>query len=98
MTYNVRNIVISLVLAVIAAGVVIMYTGKVQQQAHKSQETVTVLVAAADIPAGTTAQDAISHGQLATKSIVAQDEIRGALTATGDVDSTYGATAPLFQG
>jgi Flp pilus assembly protein CpaB len=98
MTYNVRNIVIALVLAVIAAGVVIMYTGKVQQQAHKSQETVTVLVAAADIPAGTTAQDAISHGQLATKSIVTQDEIPGALQSTDDIDGTYVASGPLFQG
>lgn len=98
MTYNVRNIVIALVLAVIAAGVVIMYTGKVQQQAHKSQQTVTVLMATADIPAGTTAQDAIAHGQLTPKSVVAQDQVPGALQATGDLDGTYVANAPLFQG
>ena len=54
MTYNVRNIAIALVLAGIAAFLVIMYTGNVQKQAHNSQQTTTVLVATADIPAGYT--------------------------------------------
>ena len=34
MTYSVRNIVIALVLAAVAAGLVILYTGNVQKQAH----------------------------------------------------------------
>ena len=68
MTYNVRNIAIALVLAGIAAFLVIMYTGNVQKQAHNSQQTTTVLVATADIPAGTTVADAISGGQIQTAS------------------------------
>ena len=53
MTYNVRNIVIALVLAVVAALLVIVYTGNVQKQANNCQDTVKVLVATTDIAAGT---------------------------------------------
>src|SRR5436305_940716 len=52
MTYNVRNIVIALVLAAVAAILVIMYTGSVKKQADTSQTTVKVLVATTDIAAG----------------------------------------------
>ena len=64
MTYNVRNIAIALVLAGIAAFLVIMYTGNVQKQAKSSQQATSVLVATADIPAGTSVADAISGGQI----------------------------------
>ena len=39
MTYSVRNIVIALVLAAVAAGLVILYTGNVKKQAHDSSRT-----------------------------------------------------------
>jgi flagellar basal body-associated protein FliL len=51
MTYSVRNIVIALVLAAVAAGLVILYTGNVQKQAHNSQQNVTVVVAKSAIAA-----------------------------------------------
>jgi Flp pilus assembly protein CpaB len=98
MTYNVRNIAIALVLAGIAAFLVIMYTGNVQKQAKDSQQTTSVLVAAGDIPAGTTVADAISGGELKLHQIVQQDVIVGALTDEKSLDSSYVASQNLVAG
>jgi pilus assembly protein CpaB len=98
MTYNVRNIAIALVLAGIAAFLVIMYTSNVQKQAHSSQQATQVLVATADIPAGTTVADAISGGQLQLRKVVQQDVIVGALTDEKSLDSSYVAKQDLFAG
>ncbi|HET7429759.1 MAG TPA: Flp pilus assembly protein CpaB [Gaiellales bacterium] len=98
MTYNVRNIAIALVLAGIAAFLVIVYTGNVQKQAHSSQQATQVLVATADIPAGTTVADAISGGQLQLRKVVQQDVIVGALTDEKSLDSSYVAKQDLYAG
>ena len=57
MTYSVRNIVIAVVLAVLAAVLVIMYTSNAQNQANKGQTSVTVLVAKTDIAPGTSVRE-----------------------------------------
>jgi len=98
MTYNVRNIAIALVLAGIAAFLVIMYTGNVQKQAKNSQQTTSVLVATADIPAGTSVADAISGGQIQTRSIVQQDVIVGALQDEKSLNSGYVTKQDLYSG
>jgi|SRR5947209_2816879 len=98
MTYNVRNIAIALVLAGIAAFLVIVYTGNVQKQAHSSQQATQVLVATADIPAGTTVADAISGGQLQLRKVVQQDVIVGALTDEKSLDSSYVTKDDLYAG
>ena len=97
MTYNVRNIVIALVLAAVAAFLVIMYTGNVQKQAHNSQQTTTVLVATADIPAGTTAQDAISGGQLKPSGRGDARRDRGALTDSRSTERWYATQQILLR-
>ena len=99
MTYNVRNIVIALVLAGIAAFLVIVYTSNVQKQAHNSQQTTKVLEATADVPAGTSVKDAISGGQLAAPGGRVADAIAGAPTSTtiaGDKDLV--TTQALYAG
>jgi pilus assembly protein CpaB len=98
MTYNVRNIAIALVLAGIAAFLVIVYTGNVQKQAHSSQQATQVLVATADIPAGTTVANAISGGQLQLRKVVQQDVIVGALTDEKSLDSSYVTQNDLYAG
>ena len=98
MTYNVRNIAIALVLAGIAAFLVIMYTGNVQKQAHNSQQATTVLIANADIPAGTSVADAISGGQIQPRQIVQQDVIVGALTDEKSLDSSYVTKQDMYAG
>ena len=98
MTYNVRNIVIALVLAAVAALLVIVYTGNVQKQANNSQDTAKVLVATTDIAAGTAAQDAISSGQLKLEDVVTRDQIANATTDPSQIDATWVAAQPIFAG
>jgi len=98
MTYNVRNIAIALVLAAVAAFLVIAYTGDVQKKAKSSQQTVAVLRATQDIPAGTPASDAIAKGQLKVEQVVQQDEIPNVLHDTGSLDGTLISDGPIFQG
>jgi Flp pilus assembly protein CpaB len=98
MTYNVRNIAIALVLAGIAAFLVIMYTGNVQKQAKNSQQATSVLVATADIPAGTTVADAISGGKIQSRQIVQQDVIVGALPDEKSLNSGYVTKQDLYSG
>ena len=98
MTYSVRNIVIALVLAAVAAVLVIMYTGSIKHQADKSQSTVTVLVAKQDIPAGTKVSDAVAEGAFGTQSVVTKDEIPGALTSVKSLNKSLAASAPIAAG
>src|SRR3954451_12374133 len=98
MTYNVRNIAIALVLAAVAAFLVIAYTGDVQKKEKSSQQTVAVLRATQDIPAGTPASDAIAKGQLKVEQVVQQDEIPNVLHDTGSLDGTLISDGPIFQG
>jgi Flp pilus assembly protein CpaB len=96
MTYSVRNIVIALVLAAVAAALVIMYTSNVQQQAQNSQKNVTVVVAKTDIPAGTAISDVISSGMLTQRSVVAGDLVPGAYRSISDLNTSLatGTTIP----
>jgi pilus assembly protein CpaB len=98
MTYSVRNIVIALVLAVVAAVLVIMYTGSIKNNADKSQSTVTVLVAKQDIPAGTKVSDAIAEGAFGTQSVVTKDEVPGAVASVKSLNKTLASTAPIATG
>lgn len=98
MTYNVRNIVIALVLAAVAALLVIVYTGNVQKKANNSQDTVKVLVATTDIAAGTAAQDAISSGQLKLQDVVTRDQIANPTTDPSQIDATWVAAQPIYAG
>ncbi len=94
MTYNVRNIAIALVLAAVAAFLVIAYTGDVKKQAKSQQETIGVLKAATDIPAGTSAEEAISSGKLKVEQVVQQDEIPLALHKESELDGTSCRASP----
>jgi Flp pilus assembly protein CpaB len=98
MTYSVRNIVIAVALAVVAAILVIVYTQGVASQAKKSQQTVPVLVAKADITAGTSVADALSAGSFETRQVVVQDEVPGAFDSTTRLDKASATNAPIAAG
>jgi Flp pilus assembly protein CpaB len=98
MTYNVRNIAIALVLAAIAAFMVIAYTGDVKKKANSRQDTVSVLKATTDIPAGTLASEAIASGKLKVEKVVAQDEIPLAVHEPTELDGTHISGQPIFNG
>jgi Flp pilus assembly protein CpaB len=82
MNYSVRNIVIAGGLAVVAIIAVLLYTSNVRDKARQDTNRVQVLVAAKDIPAGTTGKQVIDQGLLVPKAIVQSDQVPGALTST----------------
>ena len=81
MSYSVRNIVIALILAVVAAGLVIMYTSNVKSQADKSIKTTTVVVSKGDIVAGTPVSTLVDGGAFATRQVATKDVVPGAFTS-----------------
>jgi pilus assembly protein CpaB len=98
MTYSVRNIVIALALAAVAGLLVIMYTSSVKQQATQDQKTVAVLVAKADIPAGTSVKEAIAAGDFQVRQVVQRDVVPGAFDAVARLDKTQATNAPITAG
>lgn len=98
MTYSVRNIVIALVLAAVAAGLVILYTGNVQKQAHDSQKNVTVVVAKSAIPAGSPVKELVDTGAFETRQVVQRDVVPGAYTSIDSLNKGYSTAGPITAG
>ena len=98
MTYSVRNIVIALVLAAVAAGLVILYTGNVQKQAHDSQQNVTVVVAKSAIPAGSPVKDLVGTSAFETRQVVQRDVVPGAYTNVNALPDGLATAGPITAG
>jgi Flp pilus assembly protein CpaB len=86
MTYSVRNIAIALVLAVIAAVLVIIYTQNVQNQANKGGQTVKVLVATQMVAPGSEAKSILKD--FTVKSVQRSDLVSGALSDPSQIPAT----------
>jgi Flp pilus assembly protein CpaB len=98
MTYSVRNIVIALVLAAVAAGLVILYTGNVQKQAHDSQQNVTVVVAKSAIAAGSPVSELIDTSAFETRQVVQRDVVPGAYTSIDALPNDLATAGPITAG
>jgi pilus assembly protein CpaB len=89
MTYRVRNIVIAVVLAAMAALLTSFYVTNYKKSVQQGEELEQVWVAKADIPAGMTGDEAaklLSPKQVATRTVVPgaisdPKEIQGKITA-----------------
>jgi Flp pilus assembly protein CpaB len=98
MTYSVRNIVIALALAAVAGLLVIMYTSSVKKQATQNQQTIAVLVAKADIDAGTSVKEAIAAGDFQVRQVVQRDVVPGAFDSVARLDRGQATNAPIAAG
>jgi Flp pilus assembly protein CpaB len=98
MTYSVRNIVIALVLAAVAAGLVILYTGNVKKQAHDSQQNVTIVVAKSAIAAGSPVSELIDTGAFETRQVVQRDVVPGAYTSISSLNKDLSTAGPVTAG
>jgi Flp pilus assembly protein CpaB len=85
MTYRIRNIVIAVALALVAALLTTFYVTNYKRTVEKSNDTVTVLVAARDIPKGTPGDEVVSGGFLTKQEIARKAVVPGAITAPGQV-------------
>jgi len=77
-------ILLAFVLAGIGGVSVLAYARAADQRALAGQETVEVYVSTAEVPAGTTAKDAVDTGLLKTTLVAEKGAPEGALTAVTD--------------
>jgi Flp pilus assembly protein CpaB len=98
MSYSVRNIVIALVLAVVAAGLVIMYTSNVKSQADKGLKTTTVVVSKGDVVAGTPVNVLVSGGEFTTRQVATKDVVPGAFTSISSLNTSLATATNITAG
>ncbi len=92
-----RNIVISLLLAALAAVALFLYTSNVRHQAETSQTTLRVAVATRDLAAGTTIASARADGGLTYRAVRESDATPGAVTNLDSVEGNV-LTSEVYKG
>jgi Flp pilus assembly protein CpaB len=97
MTYRVRNILIALGLAVLAAVLVSIYVTSYKRDVQSSEEAVEVLVATRDIPAGTPGEKVVAGSYLAPKDVARRAVVPGAVSSPGQIEKLV-ASQPVYAG
>jgi pilus assembly protein CpaB len=90
-------VAIAMVFAVLAATAVAVYVQGVRTTAKTGGGDVSVLVAARDIPAGTSADEIVSAGAVETRSITRDQMVEGAVTDVADIDGQR-TNSPILKG
>ena len=98
MSYSVRNIVIALILAVAAAGLVIMYTSNVKHNADRSIKTTTVVVSKGDVVAGTPLNTLVDGGAFTTRQVATKDVVPGAYTSIKSLNTSLATATNITAG
>ena len=97
MTYRMRNILIAVALAGFAALLVTFYISNYKSSVQHNQASVTVLVAARDIPQNTAGVDVIGKGMLKTQQITRSSVVPGAISSADQIKSLV-ATQTTYAG
>ncbi len=92
-----RNIIISIVLAVAAAGALLAYTAHVRDSANAGTNAIKVIVATHEVTVGTTVDQAQSNGYLAYQTVRQSDLADGAVTNFSAVSGQV-ITQALYSG
>jgi Flp pilus assembly protein CpaB len=80
MTYRIRNIVVAVGLALVAALLTTFYVANYKRHVQQSESTVTVYVAKKDIPQGTPGAELIKSGWIQTAQAVQRSVVPGAIS------------------
>ena len=97
MTYRMRNILIAVGLAGFAALLVTFYISNYKKSVQHQQASVTVLVAAQDIPQGALGSDVVSKGWLKPQQITRSSVVAGAISSPDQIKQLV-AIAPVYTG
>ena len=97
MTYRLRNIIVAVVLALVAALLTSFYVTNYQRTVRKDETNVPVFVAAKDIPVGTAGADLRSGDMLAKADVVKRSVVPGAITDPAQLDQLV-ASQPILAG
>ncbi len=97
MTYRMRNILIAVALAGFAALLVTFYVSNYKSSVQHQSATVTVPVAAHDIPLNTPGSTVVAKGWLTTRQIPRSAVVPGAISSPDQI-KTLVATQPTYVG
>ena len=97
MTYRVKNIGIAVVLAAFAGLLTIFYVANYKRHVQHGQKTVSVLVAARDIPAGTTGSEVVGGHYLKTETVPHRTVVPGAISKSDQLNNLV-ATQQIYRG
>jgi pilus assembly protein CpaB len=97
MTYRARNILIAVVLAVVAALLTVFYVSNYKSNVRSEAETVSVLVAKADIPQGMLGSQVVSQKMLTTQEIPRKAIVNGTISKPEDISGLI-AVQPIYLG
>lgn len=97
MTYRLRNIVIAVALALVAALLTSFYVTNYQRNVQRDETNVHVYVAAKDIPAGTPGTEVARRGMLERTEIVRRSVVPGAISNPAQIEDLV-ATQPILAG
>jgi Flp pilus assembly protein CpaB len=97
MNYRVKNIGIAVALAALAAILTSVYVVNYKRHVQHGEGKVTVLVAARDIPTGTSGADIIDQHMLKQETVPRKAVVAGAISSPEQL-SQYIATEDVFEG
>jgi Flp pilus assembly protein CpaB len=97
MNYRVRNIGIAVALAALAAILTSVYVVNYKRHVQNGEEKVAVLVAAQDIPAGTSGADIIDKKMLAKETVPRKSVVAGSISSPEQL-TQYIATQDVYEG
>jgi Flp pilus assembly protein CpaB len=97
MNYRAKNIGIAVALAALAAILTSAYVVNYKRHVQRGEGKVTVLVAARDIPAGTTGADVVDQKMLKEQTVPRKAVVAGAISSPSQL-AQYVATQDVFEG
>jgi Flp pilus assembly protein CpaB len=97
MTYRVKNIGIAVVLAAFAGLLTIFYVANYKRHVQHGENTVSVLVAARDIPAGTSGSEVVGQHYLKTETVPRRAVVPGAISNSDQLNNLV-ATEQVYRG
>ena len=97
MTHRLRNIVVAVTLALVAALLTMYYVTNYQQNVRQDETNVPVWVAAHDIPAGTSGADLTRKGLLEESEVVRRSVVPGAISDPTQLEGLVAKEA-IFAG
>ena len=97
MTYRVKNIGIAVVLAAFAGLLTIFYVTQYKRHVQHGENKVSVLVAARDIPAGTSGAEVVGQHFLSTETVPRRTVVPGAVSSSDQLNNLV-VTQQIFKG
>ena len=97
MNYRLRNIVLAVGLAALAAILTSFYVANYKKTVRADEANVTVYVAAKEIPVGTPGQDVLDDGLLRAEKVARRTVVPGAISQPSQVKDLV-ATETVYEG